>query len=319
MNSSTPATPARTVDELPIRVAALYRFAPLADLPGLRRKLLAVCEDNEICGTLLIAHEGINGTIAGLPDTLDAALAGIRELTGLDGFELKFSGATEMPFRRLKVRIKREIVTMGVPDIDPNLIVGTYVEPAGWNALISDPNTIVIDTRNDYEVRIGTFANAVDPDTRSFGEFPAWVDAHRGELEGKKIAMFCTGGIRCEKATAYVRGVGFDEVYHLKGGILQYLEDVPAEDSLWQGECFVFDERVSVGNGLALGQSKLCHACRHPVTEEDQADPLYREGVCCPQCAQTQDPADRARFEERQKQIELAQGRGEAHLGPRRP
>lgn len=317
MTSSTLSVPAAAGD-LPIRVAALYRFAPLSDLERIRGDVLALCRDHGIAGTLLLAREGINGTIAGLPDALDAALTGICARIGLTDLELKFSGAPAMPFRRLKVKIKREIVTMGVPDIDPTLSAGTYVAPADWNALISDPGTIVIDTRNDYEVRLGTFANAVDPVTTTFGEFPAWVEAHRGEFEGRKIAMFCTGGIRCEKATAYVRGAGFDEVFHLKGGILQYLEDVPAEDSLWQGECFVFDERVSVGHGLVPGEAMLCHACRHPVTEADRASPLYREGVCCPQCAETQDPEDRARYAERQKQIELAQARGDApHLGPR--
>ncbi|MBS9721007.1 rhodanese-related sulfurtransferase [Tianweitania sp. BSSL-BM11] len=317
MTLSTPPVSPEIAD-LPVRVAALYRFAPLADLEPMRADLVAICREHGIAGTLLLAHEGINGTIAGLPDRLEAALAAICARTGLNDLELKFSGAPAMPFRRLKVKIKREIVTMGVLDIDPTLSAGTYVAPGDWNALIADPDTIVIDTRNDYEVRLGTFTNAVDPVTTTFGEFPAWVEAHRAELEGRKIAMFCTGGIRCEKATAYVRSAGFEDVYHLKGGILQYLEDVPAENSLWQGECFVFDERVAVGHGLKPGGALLCHACRHPVTEADRAHPLYREGVCCPQCAETQDPADRARYAERQKQIELAQARGEApHLGPR--
>jgi UPF0176 protein len=318
MNLSS-TTKGAGVGELPIRVAALYRFAPLSDLETLRADLLGLCREHGITGTLLIAREGINGTIAGLPDDLDAALDGIRARTGLHELELKFSGAPAMPFRRLKVKVKREIVTMGLPDIDPTLSAGTYVAPRDWNALIADPNTIVIDTRNDYEVRLGTFHNAVDPQTTTFGEFPAWVEAHRDELEGRKIAMFCTGGIRCEKATAFVRGAGFDEVFHLKGGILQYLEDVPQSESLWEGECFVFDERVSVGHALVPGAATLCHACRHPVTEADRASPLYTEGVCCPQCAETQDPADRVRFAERQKQIELAQARGETHLGPRSP
>jgi UPF0176 protein len=317
MISSTSSKAAEQGD-LPIRVAALYRFSPLTDLDALRTDLLALCRRHGIAGTLLLAKEGINGTIAGLPGALEQVLEGLCARTGLADLELKFSGAPAMPFRRLKVKIKREIVTMGVADIDPTLSAGTYVAPEDWNALISDPDTIVIDTRNDYEVRLGTFANAVDPVTTTFGEFPAWVEAHRDQLDGRKIAMFCTGGIRCEKATAYVKGAGFEDVFHLKGGILQYLEDVPAENSLWEGECFVFDERVSVGHGLVPGQTLLCHACRHSVTEADRATPLYQEGVCCPQCAETQDPADRARFAERQRQIELAQARGEApHLGPR--
>ena len=304
---------------LPIKVAALYRFARLDDLEPLRDHLLAQFQRLKIVGTLLLAQEGVNGTIAGWPDDLDAALAILRDKTGLSELELKFSRAPDLPFRRLKVKIKREIVTMGVPDVDPTLIAGTYVAPHDWNALISDPDTIVIDTRNDYEVRLGTFNKAVDPQTTSFGEFPAWVEANREQLEGRKIAMFCTGGIRCEKATAFVRGAGFDEVFHLKGGILQYIEDVPSDQSLWQGECFVFDERVSVGHGVMPGAASLCHACRHSVTQEDRQSPLYQEGVCCPQCAETQDPKDRARFAERQKQIELAEARGRgAHLGPRK-
>ncbi|MBP0439285.1 rhodanese-related sulfurtransferase [Tianweitania sediminis] len=311
--SSTPP-PFSDPAALPIRVAALYRFARLEDLPALQQDILAICRRNGIVGTLLLAFEGINGTIAGQPDKLDEALDQICRRSGLGDLELKFSGAASLPFRRLKVKVKREIVTMAKPDLDPRLSAGTYVSPGEWNALISDPETIVIDTRNDYEVRLGTFAGAVDPNTTTFSEFPAWVEAHREDLAGRKIAMFCTGGIRCEKATAYVREAGFESVFHLKGGILQYLEDVPADRSLWQGECFVFDDRVAVGHGLSLGAAQLCHACRHPVTEADRADPRYVEGVCCPQCAETQDPADRARFAERQKQIELAAERCQSHL-----
>lgn len=303
---------------LPIRVAALYRFAPLADPAGARDALHALCVKHGVAGTLLVAHEGINGTIAGRPEKLGAVIDGIYAVTGFDRLELKFSGAAEMPFRRTKVKVKPEIVTMGIAEIDPTLSAGTYVDPQDWNALIADPNTVVVDTRNDYEVRLGTFRDAVDPQTTTFRDFPHWVEANRAQLEGKRIAMFCTGGIRCEKATAYVRAAGFDDVHHLRGGILQYLEDVPQADSLWQGECFVFDERVSVGHDLALGEAVVCRACRHPVTEAERADPRYVEGVSCPHCADAQDPADRARFAERQRQIELAHARGGTpHLKPR--
>ncbi|RYG27812.1 MAG: rhodanese-related sulfurtransferase, partial [Burkholderiales bacterium] len=234
------------------------------------------------------------------------------EFTGL---EVKYSTANEMPFNRMKVRLKREIVTMGVEGIDPLQSVGAYVEAADWNALIADPDTIVIDTRNDYEVSLGTFANAVNPETTSFREFPEWVEKHRAELDGKKIAMFCTGGIRCEKATAYVKSLGFDDVFHLKGGILKYLENVPEQQSLWQGECFVFDERVSVGHGLAVGDNTLCRACRHPLTAEDRQSSKFREGVSCERCFDTTSDADKERFAERHKQVALASRRGEDHIG----
>lgn len=299
-------------------VAALYRFGRIEDPQAVRDALFAICEREAICGTLLIAKEGVNGTIAGGKAQIETVLDALREITGFETLELKFSHAAEKPFLRLKVRVKKEIVTMGVEDIDPTLIVGTYVDAGDWNDLIADPNTVVIDTRNDYEVRIGTFEGAVDPDTQSFGEFPDWVEAHRDELEGKNIAMFCTGGIRCEKATAYVRNAGFDNVFHLKGGILKYLEDMPEEGSLWKGECFVFDERVSVGHGLKQGEAEMCRACRHPVLEIDRADPRYEEGVSCPRCFEERSEADRARFAERQKQIRLAAERGTTpHIGPR--
>jgi UPF0176 protein len=216
----------------------------------------------------------------------------------------------------MKVRLKREIVTMGVEDIDPATSAGTYVAPADWNALISQPDTIVIDTRNAYEVSIGTFRGAIDPATASFREFPAWVETHRAELEGRKVAMFCTGGIRCEKATAYVKSLGFEDVFHLRGGILKYLEEVPAEQSLWQGECFVFDERVSVSHGLSEGDAELCRACRHPLTASELASPRYAAGVSCPHCFDARTDEDRQRYAERQRQVELAQARGKGpHIG----
>jgi UPF0176 protein len=250
-----------------INVAALYQFTAFPDPGALRALLLEQCEAHGVKGSLLLAHEGINGTIAGEAAALDAVLAAIRALPGCAGLEVKFSAAPEMPFGRMKVRVKREIVTMGEPDLDPAASVGRYVAPQDWNALIADPETLVIDTRNDYEVAIGSFAGAVDPRTRSFRDFPAWFREHREALlAGKRrVAMFCTGGIRCEKSTSFLRSEGVEEVYHLRGGILKYLEDVPAADSLWQGECFVFDERVSLGHGLAQGSARMCRACGRAV------------------------------------------------------
>jgi UPF0176 protein len=246
---------------------------------------------------------------------VDAVLGAIRALPGCAGLEWKESQAESMPFGRMKVRLKREIVTMGQPDVDPLARVGNYVQPKDWNALIADPDTVVIDTRNDYEVAIGTFQGAVDPGTRAFGEFPEWWQANRERFAGKRVAMFCTGGIRCEKSTNYLLGQGLNEVYHLKGGILKYLEDVPAAESLWQGECFVFDDRVSVGHGLKPGGLKACGACRRPVTDEGQRHPDYEEGVCCPACVNEYSQTDRARFRERHRQMLLAAKRGALHLG----
>ncbi|KQS01909.1 hypothetical protein ASG11_13875 [Sphingomonas sp. Leaf357] len=299
----------------PIRVAALYKFARFADPAALRGPLLGVCTANHIRGTLLLAREGINGTIAGAPEAIDAVLAHIRTLPGCADLDVKFSSADTLPFHRMKVRLKREIVTMGQPDVDPLTGTGHYVKPGEWNALIDDPDTVVIDTRNDYEVKVGTFAGALDPQTRSFSEFPDWFRAHREDLAGKKIAMFCTGGIRCEKSTAFLKSEGLNEVYHLEGGILKYLEQVPATESRWEGECFVFDQRVAVGHGLAIGTHGLCHACRVPVSLEDRASPLYEEGVSCPACHATRDEAQRAGYAERHRQVVLAEARGETHVG----
>ncbi|MGX5826744.1 oxygen-dependent tRNA uridine(34) hydroxylase TrhO [Mesorhizobium sp. 43Arga] len=307
----TPSAPSQ-----PVRVAALYRFARLDAFETLRAPLAAFCCGRGIKGTLLLAHEGINGTVAGSEAAIAELIDYIEAIDGLAGLEIKYSAATEMPFHRMKVRLKREIVTMGVEDIDPETSAGTYVAAADWNALISEPETIVIDTRNAYEVSIGTFKGAVDPATASFREFPAWVEAHRAELEGRKVAMFCTGGIRCEKATAYVKSLGFEDVFHLKGGILKYLEEVPAEQSLWQGECFVFDERVSVSHGLAEGDAELCRACRHPLTASELASSKYAAGISCPHCFDARTDEDRQRYAERQRQVELAQARGKGpHIG----
>ncbi|MEP9400759.1 rhodanese-related sulfurtransferase [Sphingomonas sp. VNH70] len=300
-------------------VAALYRFVAVADPQAVRDALEPVLAAQSVRGTLLIASEGVNGTIAGSAAGIDAALAAIRALPGCADLAPKFSTAAVMPFHRLKVRVKREIVTMGVPGTDPTRIVGTYVAPADWNALIADPETVVIDTRNAYEVKVGTFAGAVDPGTDSFRDFPDWFRTNREALlAGKtRVAMFCTGGIRCEKSTAFLKGEGVEQVYHLDGGILKYLEDVPAEASAWQGECFVFDERVAVGHGLVPGTHALCRGCRMPVNDADRASPEYVEGVQCPACAGTRDAATLAGKAERHRQVTLAAARGEAHVGAR--
>lgn len=302
-----------------IQVAALYRFVTIADPQAVRDAMEAVLDHAGIRGTLLIASEGINGTIAGSADGIATALAAIRALPGCADLAPKFSTAETMPFHRLKVRCKREIVTMGVPGTDPTKIVGTYVAPADWNALIADPSTVVIDTRNAYEVKVGTFAGAVDPQTDSFRDFPDWFRANRETLlAGKKqVAMFCTGGIRCEKSTAFLKSEGVDAVYHLDGGILKYLEEVPAQASAWRGECFVFDERVAVGHGLVQGTHDLCRGCRMPINAEDRASPLFEEGVQCPACAGTRDATTLAAKAERHRQVKLAAKRGEQHVGKR--
>ena len=296
-------------------IAALYHFTKLDDPAALRGPLLDLCLAQGVKGSLLLAGEGVNGTIAGPRAGIDAVLAHLRALPGCAGLEWKESHAGDMPFGRMKVKLKREIVTMGVPGVDPRASVGHYVAPQDWNTLIAAPDVAVIDTRNDYEVGLGTFRGAVDPGTRSFRDFPAWWQANRERFHNKRIAMFCTGGIRCEKSTNYLLSQGISDVFHLKGGILKYLEDVPAAQSLWQGECYVFDARVSVGHGLAPGANSSCGACRRPVTPEGRAHPDYEEGVCCAACVNDYSEADRARFRERQRQMELARARGEKHLG----
>ena len=296
-------------------IAALYHFTRFEDPAELRGPLLDLCLAQGVTGSLLLAQEGINGTIAGSRAGIDAALAHIRALPGCADLEWKESSATDQPFGRMKVRLKKEIVTMGQPDVDPRAQVGHYVDPADWNALIRSEDVAVIDTRNDYEVAIGTFEGAVDPQTASFRDFPAWWEANKDRFHNKRIAMFCTGGIRCEKSTNYLLGQGVEDVYHLKGGILKYLEEVPEDDSTWQGECFVFDGRVSVGHGLKEGPHELCHACRRPILPRDREHPSYEHGVSCHHCIDETSEADKARFRERQKQIALAAARGEAHLG----
>lgn len=302
-----------------IRVTALYKFVAFDDPEALRAPLLDRLSALGIKGTILLATEGVNGTIAGNARQMDEALQIICELPGCETLEWKDSHAEAMPFLRLKVRLKNEIVTMGIPGTDPTCLVGSYVKPQDWNALISDSDTVVIDTRNDYEVALGTFQGAVDPETESFRQFPEWFETFRAELAAKgrkpKIAMFCTGGIRCEKSTSYVKSLGIDDVFHLQGGILKYLETVPKAQSLWEGECFVFDDRVSVGHGLEVGDYQLCHACRHPVSAEDRADDKYEEGVSCPRCYGTFTAAKMSALRERQKQVRLAKARGETHIG----
>ena len=298
-----------------LTVAALYHFTRFPDPALLRGPLLDLCIAQNVKGSLLLAGEGINGTIAGSRAGIDAVLDHIRTLPGCAELDWKESHASTMPFGKMKVKLKREIVTMGQPDIDPKARVGHYVSPAEWNDLISSPDVAVIDTRNDYEVAIGTFDGAIDPGTRSFSQFPAWWEANKDRFHNKRIAMFCTGGIRCEKSTNFLLKQGVEEVYHLKGGILKYLEDVPRDQSLWQGECFVFDQRVSVGHGLVPGSLTSCGACRRPVTAEGRANPDYEEGVCCPACKDEYSADDRARFRERQRQMKLAEARGEPHLG----
>ncbi|MFT4026587.1 MAG: rhodanese-related sulfurtransferase [Novosphingobium sp.] len=308
-----------TAPNQPICVAALYKFVRIPDCAALRRELGSLCCGLGIKGTLLLAPEGINGTIAGTDAAIGAALTRIRTIPGCADAEIKLSRAGTLPFHRMKVRIKREIVTMGQPDIDPLAGVGHYVAAEDWNALIADPDTILIDTRNDYEVAAGTFAGAIDPGTASFRDFPAWFRSQRERLLGAgkapRVAMFCTGGIRCEKSTAFLKAEGLDEVYHLQGGILKYLETVPPEQSLWQGECFVFDQRVAVGHGLAPGTHVLCHACRRPVSAEGQQSPHYVEGISCAACHDERSDEQRAGYAERHRQEKLAEGRGEAHVG----
>ncbi|MEM7070116.1 MAG: rhodanese-related sulfurtransferase [Pseudomonadota bacterium] len=295
-------------------VAALYHFVELTDFPDLQPKILECAKSNDVMGTILLAHEGINGTVAGPEEGVRELLAYIREDERFAELEHKESWAGENPFYRMKVRLKKEIVTLGVEGISPINQVGEYVKPEDWNDLIQDPDVVLIDTRNDYEVSIGTFQGAVDPETTSFREFPGWL-ANQNQLpKDKKIAMFCTGGIRCEKSTSLLKAHGFENVYHLEGGILRYLEKVPEEESLWEGECFVFDQRVSVGHGLVEGPYDLCHACRHPITEEDKQSEHYLQGVSCPLCHDKMSDQQRQRFAERQHQIELAKQRGETHI-----
>lgn len=296
-------------------VCALYKFVELNHYQTLRAPLLELMEKHHIRGTLLLASEGINGTVASSREGIDALIAWLDTEPCLKGTVYKESLASEQPFQRSKVKLKKEIVTMGVEGINPRHVVGTYVKPKEWNALISDPEVLVVDTRNDYEIQIGTFKHAQNPHTETFREFPDYVKQNLDPEKHKKVAMFCTGGIRCEKSTAYLKEQGFEEVYHLEGGILKYLEEVPEQESLWQGDCYVFDGRVAVGHGLQESDYQICNACRLPITEQDKQSEQFEQGVSCPQCFGTHSEEQLARFREREKQVQLAKQRGEAHIG----
>lgn len=298
-----------------IVVCALYKFVMLENFRDLRQPLHDVMEANRIRGTLLLAREGINGTVAGSRVAIDTLLAWLRNDPRLTEIDSKESYTDKPPFNRAKVKLKKEIVTMGVEGIDPNRVVGTYVEPKDWNRLLEDPEVLLVDTRNDYEYKVGSFKNAINPNTESFREFPEFVKTHLNPEKHKKVAMFCTGGIRCEKSTAFLKEQGFDEVYHLKGGILKYLEEVPPQETRWEGECFVFDERVTVNLQLEKGIYDQCNACRMPITEADKTSEHYRQGVSCPHCYDKVAPERKIRFMEREKQVQLAKQRGEAHIG----
>ncbi|WP_201588456.1 oxygen-dependent tRNA uridine(34) hydroxylase TrhO [Psychrobacter fozii] len=311
-NKSAPAYDSVTNN---IVVAALYKFTRFADFEQYREPILNTMLDNDVKGTLLIAAEGINGTISGTRQSIDTVLDYLRSIEAIGTFTFKESYTNEQPFYRTKVKLKKEIVTMGVENIDPLQSVGRYVKPSEWNALISDPDVILIDTRNDYEVQIGTFKNAVNPNTETFREFPEYVAKEMDPAKHKKVAMFCTGGIRCEKSTAYMREQGFEEVYHLEGGILKYLEEVPASDSMWEGDCFVFDNRVSVNHNLEKGSYEQCFACRRPITQEEMQSSAYIKGESCPHCIDKATDEQKARFREREHQMQLAKKRGEAHIG----
>ena len=296
-------------------VCALYKFVTLDNYQALQQPLLSFMLERDIKGTLLLAQEGINGTIAGSRSHIDALLFFLKSDARLADVNYKESYTDQPPFLRSRVKLKKEIVTMGIEGIDPKRVAGTYVKPTDWNDLINDPDVLLVDTRNNYEVQVGTFKDALNPKTDSFREFPDYVKQQLDPKKHSKVAMFCTGGIRCEKSTAFLKEQGFDEVYHLQGGILKYLEEVPAEDSLWEGECFVFDERVTVNHQLEKGDYEQCNACRMPITAEDQRSEQYKQGISCPHCFDNTSEQQKARFAEREKQMQLAQQRGETHIG----
>ena len=296
-------------------VAALYKFVSLPDYKDIQPKLIQIGKAHDICGTLLLAEEGINGTIAGSREGIDAICHFFKQDKRFDSLEYKESFASKKPFHRLKVRLKKEIVTLGQSHVNPNEKVGTYLNPQEWNQLLQDPEIVLIDTRNDYEYGIGTFKGALNPETKSFREFPKYVKENLDPQKVKKVAMFCTGGIRCEKASSYMLHEGFQEVYHLKGGILKYLEEIQPESSLWEGECFVFDHRTAISHGLEEGKHETCFGCRLPISPEDKESSLYKEGVHCPHCYASLNPKTLRKAEERQRQIDIAKSRGLKHLG----
>ena len=308
---------ASQIKQAPVQVAAFYKFVPLDDIEGLQQDLRKMCKASDVLGTILLAHEGINGTIAGPVDDLNSLFEFLDQYPGIENLNKKISYCNRNPFYRLKVRLKKEIVTLGVEGVDPGKAVGEYIAPECWNELISQPDVRLIDTRNDYEVGLGTFDGAENPATQSFRDFPAWVEANLDIEKDQKVAMFCTGGIRCEKSTALLKELGYENVYHLEGGILNYLEKVPADESMWQGDCFVFDNRVTVDHELAEGRYELCPACRMPLSEADRDSPKFEKNVSCPKCFDRLTPERRASLEERGRQIERAAARGEKHIGSR--
>lgn len=305
--------------EQPVIVATMYRFAKLSDLEQLKQSLQSLCETNLLQGTLLIANEGINGTVAGSRQGIDALIEYLHQIPELADLQYKFSETDTQPFYRMKVRLKKEIVTMGVPGIDPHNQVGEYVSADDWSALISDPEVTVVDTRNKYECHLGTFTGAIDPQIDSFRDFPAWVADNLDPGENRKVALFCTGGIRCEKATAYLLKQGFKQVFHLQGGILKYLEEVPKQGSMWQGECFVFDNRVTVDHDLQPGNHEICFNCRMPISEGQKELPQYQKHVSCVHCHDDLSDERKDSLLERQKQVELAEARGQRHIGQQFP
>ena len=319
MNAAENPNLGNIIDEKHYTVAAFYQFASLNNILSLQTELKKLCQRNEIFGTILLASEGVNGTVAGKQSSINCLFKWLREQPSFNEIQVKYSNSDSQAFNRLKVRIKKEIVTMGKTDINPNNVVGTYIKPENWNDFINDPETLIIDTRNDYEIAIGTFKNSTNPQTQSFREFPDWVKTELDTLPDnkrpKQIAMFCTGGIRCEKASSYLVQKGYENIFHLEGGILKYLETIPETDSTWLGDCFVFDQRVSVEHGLAPGKYKMCHACRLPLAPEDLKSKNYQPGVSCPKCYGSHTPEQQKRFKERQYQVELAKERGVTHIG----
>ena len=298
-----------------LTICALYKFTRLDDFEEIQGPLKIFLESLNIRGTLLLAKEGVNGTIAGDNDSIMKSLDYLQKDGRLAGLEYKLSYSEKPPFKRLKVKLKKEIVTLGVSNIDPIFSSGTYVKPADWNELINDPDVVLIDTRNNYEFEIGSFKGSINPNTETFREFPAYTKNNLEKYRDKKIAMFCTGGIRCEKSTAYLKSKGFENVFHLQGGILKYLEEIKEDESLWEGECFVFDDRVAVKHNLELGKYDQCHACRFPITEKDKEHPHYEKGASCPRCYGTKNSSQVSRYREREKQVQLAKSRGESHIG----
>ncbi|MDC1449516.1 rhodanese-related sulfurtransferase [Candidatus Thioglobus sp.] len=298
-----------------LTICALYKFTRLDDFEEIQGPLKIFLESLNIRGTLLLAKEGVNGTISGDNDSIMKSLDYLQKDERLVGLEYKFSYSEKPPFKRLKVKLKKEIVTLGVSNIDPIFSSGTYVKPAYWNELINDPDVVLIDTRNNYEFEIGSFKGSINPNTETFREFPAYTKNNLEKYRDKKIAMFCTGGIRCEKSTAYLKSKGFENVFHLQGGILKYLEEIKEDESLWEGECFVFDDRVAVKHNLELGKYDQCHACRFPITDEDKEHPHYEKGASCPRCYGTKNSSQVSRYREREKQVQLAKSRGESHIG----